>query len=98
MKQGQNAYSVKKGFEIFFKKLKNPDYVLQQFINQKTLSGKINQAVKIATTDFIELKNENYRLEDENRQLQLRIDEVAEIFKTEKELQYKKSNFKNVKK
>ena len=52
--------------ESFFKKLEKPDSQLQFFLSQKTLSGRINQAVKIATTDYMQLKSKYYELERKN--------------------------------
>lgn len=74
----QLRYSIKQGYKQHFDKLEKPDYLLKNYITETTISGRINEAVKIAVSDFIKVKSE---LLDKEMELERVQNELATLKK-----------------
>jgi len=74
----QKGYTIRAGYKKYFDLLEFPPKKIRSYIKEKTLSKKINEAVRIATSDFLELKNENLKLRIENNILKEKIKKIKD--------------------
>ncbi len=74
--KNQKAYSEHHGFKKYWELLDKPPRQIRKYLTAKTRSGRINQAVKIAVEDFLEVKDENFRLKNENEILRKKIEQI----------------------
>jgi len=93
MAKGQKTYQIQKGFEKYWEKLENPEqYNLENIFTEKTISKRINQAVKLVSK-IPELEKKIFDLELEIGKLKTNAERIKKLYKHKLEIE---SNLNNL--